>query len=188
MEQKSLEALIERLHAHSRRQRQSAAQGIYEGIKDDPKEILPYLNQLEDALGYPEAQTRWEIFDILTLVAPKHPDEVESALEPAENSLFDEESAPVRLAAFSFLAVYGSTSEKRSDTVWPLLDEAVQCYHGDAEYRDMLVALLDMAKGTISAKTAQELKGRISFDVKSGSGYIRALSQDIEKELDRKAQ
>lgn len=68
------------------------------------------------------------------------------------------------------------------------MDEAVQCYHGDAEYRDMLVALLDMAKGTISAKTAQELKERISFDVKSGSGYIRALSQDIEKELDRKAQ
>lgn len=51
MEQKSLEALIERLHAHSRRQRQSAAQGIYEGIKDDPKEILPYLNQLRMRLA-----------------------------------------------------------------------------------------------------------------------------------------
>ena len=67
--------------------------------------------------------------------------------------------------------------------MWPLLDEAIQCYHGDAEYRDMLVALYDMAQGPISEKCAHELLDRIAFDTKSGASYIQALSENIAKEL-----
>lgn len=179
----ALPALVGGLAAHSRRQRQAAAQKVYSIAKEDPSAILPYLNDLLDALGRPEAQTRWEVLDTLTLVAQAHPQEVQPGIDAAETSLFDEDSAPVRLAAFRFLAAYGSTSEARSDEVWPLLDEAIQCYHGDAEYRDMLVALYDMVQGPISEKCAHELLDRIAFDTKSGASYIQALSENIAKEL-----
>ena len=145
--------------------------------------VTPFVGSLMAALERPEAQTRWEVLDTLTLVAQAHPQEVQPGIDAAETSLFDEDSAPVRLAAFRFLAAYGSTSEARSDEVWPLLDEAIQCYHGDAEYRDMLVALYDMAQGPISEKCAHELLGRIAFDTKSGASYIQALSENIAKEL-----
>ena len=175
------------LAEHSRRQRQAAAQKVYMVAQEDPSAILPYLQELLDALECPEAQTRWEVLDTLTLVAAAHPQQIQPGVEAAEASLFDEDSAPVRLAAFRFLAAYGSTSADRSDEVWPLLDEAIQCYHGDAEYRDMLLSLYDMAKGSISKKTADALLDRISFDAKSGAGYIKVFSENIMEELKGKA-
>ena len=65
----ALPALVGGLAAHSRRQRQAAAQKVYSVAKEDPSAILPYLNDLLDALGRPEAQTRWEVLDTLT---PRH--------------------------------------------------------------------------------------------------------------------
>lgn len=184
----ALPAFVGGLSASSRRQRQVAAQKVYSVAQEDPSAILPYLDDLLEALGRPEAQTRWEVLNTLELVAAAHPQQVQPGIEAAESSLFDEDSAPVRLAAFRFLAAYGSTSEARSEEVWPLLDEAIQCYHGDAEYRDMLVSLYDMAKGPISGKVASELLDRIAFDAKSGQGYIQAFSENIAKELKGKAQ
>ena len=69
------------------------------------------------------------------------------ALPEAESSLFDEESGPVRLGAMRFLCKYGATTAARSEKVWPLIDEGIQCYHGDLEFNDMLVALTDFSKG-----------------------------------------
>ena len=57
--------------------------------------------------------------------------------------------------------------------------EAIQCYHGDAEYRDMLEGLLAFAGGDISKKTAKELVSRVKFDAESGNGYIKQFSGDI---------
>jgi hypothetical protein len=65
--------------------------------------------------------------------------------------------------------------------VWHLLDEGVQCYHGDPEYRDMLSCLLDFAHGDLSEQTRAALIERVSFDAKQGHGYIRAYSGDILK-------
>ena len=100
--------------------------------------VTPFVGSLMDALERPEAQTRWEVLDALTALVDEHAEEVAPAFEAAETALFDEDSAPVRLAGFVFLCRFGATSEERSDQVWPLLDEAIQCYHGDPEYRDML--------------------------------------------------
>ena len=102
-----------------------------------------------------------------------------AAFDGAEASLFDDDSATVRLAAFLFLCRLGATSPESSDEVWPLLDEAIQCYHGDAEYRDMLEGLLAFAGGNISKKTAKELVSRVKFDAESGNGYIKQFSGDI---------
>ena len=103
--------------------------------------------------------------------------------EGVEFPLFDDGSATVRLSAFVFLCRLGASSPERSDEVWPLLDEAIQCYHGDAEYRDMLVALLGLARGSASDATRKALAARVSFDAESGSGYIKSFSEQIVQAL-----
>lgn len=85
----------------------------------------------------------------------------------------------MRLAAFLFLCQYGATSAKHSDEAWPLLDEAVQCYHGDAEYHDMLQGLLALAHGTISKDVKKALSQRMKFDAENATGYIKQYSEEI---------
>ena len=109
----------------------------------------------------------------------EHADEVAPAFEAAETALFDEDSAPVRLAGFVFLCRFGATSEERSDQVWPLLDEAIQCYHGDPEYRDMLVALLAFVQDAASAATKAALAERLKFDAENGASYVKSFSAQI---------
>lgn len=175
----SRDAIVMQLKGTRRRQRQEASHELAEMCRKDPELILPVADDLIDAINRPEAQTRWECLDALAILAAKHPDEVSGACEGAEDALFDEDSAPVRLAAFRFLASIGSTSPDRSDEVWPLLDEAVQCYHGDPEYREMLTALVAFMKGDISDAARDALVQRVSFDAENGHGYIKGFSQEI---------
>lgn len=177
--EESRDALVSQLKGPRRRERQEASHELAEMCRENPDLILPVADALVDALGRPEAQTRWECLDALSVLAKEHPDEVASACEGAEDALFDEESAPVRLGAFQFLANFGATSPARSDEVWPLLDEAVQCYHGDPEYHDMLTALVDFVHGSISEKSRDSLVERVSFDADNGHGYIRGFSKEI---------
>ncbi len=172
-------ALVEELSGSSRRKRQEVAHKLSPMAKSHPEMLLPYVDALADALYRPEAQTRWEVLDALAIIADEHPDEVECAFDGAEASLFDDGSARVRLSAFVFLCHYGATSPERSDQAWPLVDEAVQCFHGDVEYRDMLQALLVLAQGKISKETAKALAARVKFDAEKGSGYIKSFSSEI---------
>ena len=171
--------LVEELAGSSRRRRQEVAHKIATVAHTDASMVTPFVGSLMDALERPEAQTRWEVLDALTALVDEHAEEVAPAFEAAETALFDEDSAPVRLAGFVFLCRFGATSEERSDQVWPLLDEAIPCFHGDAEYRDMLEGLLAFAGGDISKKTAKELVSRVKFDAESGNGYIKQFSGDI---------
>ncbi len=171
--------LVEELGSSSRRHRQDVSRRIAEVAKADPELLAPHVGALVEALYKPEAQTRWQVLDALTTLAPTHAAEVAEGFDGAEASLFDDGSAMVRLAAFLFLCALGATSPELSDQAWPLLDEAIQCYHGDAEYHDMLVGLLGLARGDASDATKKALVGRVSFDSKNGSGYIRQLSADI---------
>ena len=175
--------LIEELSGASRRRRQEVAHTIALAARANPDVVAPHVDALIDALYRPEAQTRWEVLDALSMVAASKPEKVEGAFEGAEASLFDDGSAMVRLAAFVFLARLGASSAERSDEVWPLLDEAIQCYHGDAEYRDMLVVLLELARGNASDKTKKALAARVSFDAENSSGYLKALSNEILQAL-----
>lgn len=171
--------LVEELAGSSRRRRQEVAHKIATVAHTDASMVTPFVGSLMDALERPEAQTRWEVLDALTALVDEHAEEVAPAFEAAETALFDEDSAPVRLAGFVFLCRFGATSEERSDQVWPLLDEAIQCYHVDPEYRDMLVALLAFVQGAASAATKAALAERLKFDAENGASYVKSFSVQI---------
>ena len=175
--------LIEELSGASRRRRQEVAHQLAIAAKAHPQIMLGHVDALVDALYRPEAQTRWEVLDALSAIADVNADAVADAYDGAEASLFDDGSATVRLAAFVFLCRFGASSPERSDQAWPLLDEAIQCYHGDAEYRDMLAALLGLARGAASDETKRALAARVKFDAESGSGYIKTFSAEILQAL-----
>lgn len=176
----ALSALIEDLSSSSRRTRQLAGRVVNLLAEREPNLLAPFIEQLVDALYRPEAQTRWEVLDALTLLVPEHAKECGAAYEGAEAALFDEISAPLRLSAFRFLVVWGATERRRSEKVWPIIDEAIQCYHGDLEYRDMLGSLYEFARSDIDAQVAAELAGRIRFDAENGKGaYLKARSSEI---------
>ncbi len=178
-EGKTLEGLVDALSDPGRRIRQDAAHEIALISEGGAEQLVPFAEQLVDALYRPEAQTRWEVLDALSRMTLVDADAVADAFDGAEASLFDDGSAMVRLSSFRFLAYLGSTSPERSDAAWGLLDEAVQCYHGDSEYHDMLKALIHFGEGDISAESKEALAERVSFDAENGSGYIRAFSAQI---------
>ena len=178
-QKKEIESFIESLSNPSRRRRQEAAHKIAEIAQTTPEAFAGRVEDLIDALYRPEAQTRWEILAALASLSESYGNEVIKAFDGAEASLFDDTSSTVRLAAFLFLTRYGATSQKHSDQAWPLLNEAIQCYHGDAEYYDMLVGTLNFAKGAISKETKAALKERFAFDAENATGYIQKFSAEI---------
>ena len=173
----ALAALVDDLSGHSRLKRQLAARVVHLLAQREPALLEQYIPDLIDALYRPEAQTRWEILDALTLLVPDHAREVGAAYDGAEAALFDDLSATLRLSAFRLLCAWGATERGRSKKVWPIVDEAIQC---DLEYRDMLGCLLSFAEGKIEGGVAGELAGRLQFDAENGKGsYLKARSAEI---------
>ena len=175
----TLNSALAALAGKSRRRRQEASRQLAELAYNNPALVEPYADQLIDALALPEAQTRWQVLDALYFLAEKNVDVVAPAAEGAEESLFDEDSSPCRLSAFRLIARIGQSTPERATAAWPLLDEAVQCYHGDVEYRDMLAALIDFARGNITPEVASALSDRVSFDANNADGYLATGSQEI---------
>lgn len=176
----ALDSVIEELGSRSRRKRQFSARVLHLLAENEPELLAPYIPDMVDALENKEAQTRWEVLDALTLLALDHGKEVGAAFEGAETALFDEISATLRFSAFRMLCTWGATDRGRSKKVWPILDEAIQCYHGDLEYRDMLACLYDFAQGKIEGGVADELAGRLKFDAENGKGaYLKSRSSEI---------
>lgn len=180
----ALSALVGELSARTRRKRQFAARVLALVASRDPEVLAPYIGDMIDALEVSEAQTRWELLDALTYLVDTHGKEVGAAYEGAEAALFDELSSTLRFSAFRLLCRWGATDRGRSKKVWPLLDEAIQCYHGDLEYRDMLLCLHDFAEGKIEGGVAEELACRLKFDAENGKGtYLKARSSEIYEML-----
>ena len=132
-----------------------------------------------DALNRPEAQTRWECLEALTYLIDFDSRTCSKAIPEAEAALFDEESGPVRLAAMRFLCKLGSTTAARSEKVWPLIDEGIQCYHGDLEFNDMLAAINDFSTGKLSDDVKEKLTERMTFDATNGKGSLQRKAQQI---------
>jgi len=151
----------------------------------DASELVQYAQDMNRALSSVEAQTRWELLSALSAVAAVDIKAVARTFREAEASLFDDESSAVRLAAFRFFVVFGANNEKNSDKAWPLIDEFIQCYHGDPEYRDILTQLVCFAKGNLSQKTRKSFTDRLSFDAESAHGYIKTFSVEIIEILKR---
>lgn len=133
---------------------------------------MPCVPALIEALDRPEAQTRWEALDALAALATTCPEQLGDAFEGAETALFDEISSTLRYAAFRLLCVWGATSVERSREAWPILDEAIQCYHGDLEYRDMLGCLYEFGQGEIDAEVAEKLALRLSSTPRTARAAI----------------
>lgn len=181
--QKELAQLIETLASGSRRERQQAASAIALVAKAAPAEVAPHIGSLVDALNRPEAQTRWEALETLALMVPQDARACEKGIEGAETALFDEDSGPVRLAAMRFLCAYGATTENRSEKIWPLIDEGIQCYHGDLEFQDMLLAVTDFSCGKLSAEVKGKLADRMRFDAENGKGALKKRASQIVENI-----
>jgi len=171
----------ELLSGSSRRKRQYAAKELSFWAKQDPKALLCVISDIIDALNRPEAQTRWECLDILSELVLVDARKCDRALSSAELALFDEENGLVRLAAMKFLCRLGASTPKRSEKVWPLIDEAIQCYHGDPEFHDMMSAVIEFSKGKLDESVKRDLKERMAFDAQNAKGSLKNKSLQIIK-------
>ncbi len=178
--------LAKRLSASSRRDRQHAAAALAERARKDPASLIPVGPDLVDALGRPEARTRWECLDALTELVGHASRLCDKAVVGAEASLFDEGSGPVRLSAMRFLCRLGATTENRSEKVWPLIDEGIRCYHGDLEFPKMLAAVAEFSLGKLSPSVCESLAERMSFDAKSGKGSLKRRAAQIIENATRR--
>ncbi len=183
---KSIKTYVEALDSSSRRERQNAAAILAEVARMNVDVVVPYGNELVEALEKPEAQTRWEVLDALSEVCAKDSRVCDKALPGAENALYDEDSGPLRLAAMRFLCTLGATTENRSEKVWPLIDEGIQCYHGDVEFNEMLLALVDFSTGKLAPSVKKEFAERMKFDADNGKGTLGKRASQIEKNLSKK--
>lgn len=174
-----LAACVDALAASARRDRQNAASVVAAVARIDAQKLVPYGTQIVEALEVPEAQTRWEVLDALTELCAFDSRVCDKAVDGAEGALFDEDSGPLRLAAMKFLCRLGSTTPARSDKAWGLIDEGIQCYHGDLEFPDMLTAVNDFAGGKISPHVKSKLYARLRFDAENGKGGMKKRAQQI---------
>jgi hypothetical protein len=174
-----LSALIENLSKEARRVRQFSAAAIGVVSESDPEILVVHIPHIVDALHRPEAQTRWESLEVLTRIVTYNPDACDDAVIGAEGSLYDEESGTARLAAVRFLCAYGALDAKRSTRVWPLLDEAIQCYHGDPEFQDMLISVISFASGSIGKDVRTSLASRMGFDAANARGALKRRATQI---------
>lgn len=180
-----LNELIEALSGGSRRGRQQAAKVIAAVAAANSEILVPHAAALVDALERPEAQTRWECLDTLAQLVPLDGRTCEKAVPGAETALFDEDSGPLRLAAMRFLCRLGATTEKRSEKVWPLIDEGIQCWHGDLEFQDMLIAIIDFSQGKLAPEVKAALADRMRFDATNGRGMLKKRAIQIVENCEK---
>lgn len=174
-----LNEMVKALEGSSRRARQNAAAVFSIVAHRKPELLVEHIDAFIDALNRPESQTRWECLDALTALIPLDSRACEKAIPGAESALFDEGSGPLHLSALRFLCAIGATTQARSVKVWALIDEAIQCYHGDFEYSEMLSAVTSFAEGKLDQEVKDSLKERMSFDATSGKGALKKRSQQI---------
>lgn len=172
-DESNLENLVKMLESSSRLERHKASCVLHAYCEENSEQVADYIPDIVKGLKAKEAQTRWELLEVLALVVEECPTPCNKAINDAEACLFDEDNGMVRLAAMKFLCRYGATSRSRSDKTWPLIDEGIQCYHGDAEFGDMLNAIILFSQGKISDNVKNELAHRMRFDAEMNKGMIK---------------
>ena len=173
-----LGALVEALSRRDRKSRQQSAHAIAELAKASPSDLLPYIDDIVDAIERPEAQTRWEVLDALTSVCRIDAQAAAKGFEGAEAALFDEESGLLRFTAFRYFAKLAE-DPALSSRAWPLLDEALQCYHGDPEFAGMLDACVELAQKSDEPSVRKALAERMKFDAHSGKGPLSYRAKQV---------
>lgn len=174
-----LSEIIEALGGEDRRRRQYSASTVHEIAIKDATPFKEHADELADALHRPESQTRWEVLGVFEKLVAVDARCVDKALAGAETALHDEESGTVRLAAFRMLTSYGATTAKRSERVWPLIAEAVRCYHGDPEFPAMLSGLHRMVAGAAADEVKFAAAELMSFDAENAKGLLKRRARSI---------
>ena len=182
---KYIEGLIEDLSSESRRLRQNAALELNYCCVDSASIVLPESQALIDALDVPETRTRWAVLEAFSKLVAQDASLCEPALASVENALFDETSGPLHLSSMRFLCNAGRQNPQTSDLVWPLIDEAIQCFHGDQEFPDMLTLLVDFSMGNLSDETKKGFSERMMFDAQNNRGYVQRKAQLIVDNLSK---
>jgi hypothetical protein len=178
-DKKLLKNVVAALSGDDRRSRQAAARVVHALSIHNGAPLKEYSEELADALFRPESQTRWEVLGAFEHMVDVDARCVDKALPGAETALHDEESGVVRLAAFRVLSAYGATTARRSERVWPLLDEAVRVYHGDAEFPAMLSGVYRLVIGNASDEVKLAAAERMAFDAENSKGLIGRRSKRI---------
>ncbi|MCG2807155.1 MAG: hypothetical protein L6413_02660 [Coriobacteriia bacterium] len=173
------QAIFDALAGDERGQRQLAARVLHALAVKKPELLKDKGAELADALDRPEAQTRWEILGTLEKMVPVDARVADKAIVPTSSALHDAESGVVRLAAFRLLCAYGATTAKRSEKVWPLLDEAVRVYHGDPEFPNMLSGFFRFMQGAASDEIKWAAAERMEFDAEHGKGLLGRRAKQI---------
>lgn len=172
-------SVMEALSGQDRAQRALAAQAVHVMAMETPAMLKDHGAELADALERPEAQTRWEILGTLEKMIVVDARIIDKALVAVQAALHDAESGVVRLAAFRLLCAYGATTAKRSERVWPLLDEAVRVYHGDPEFPNMLSGVYRLMCGEATDEIKFAAAERMAFDAEHAKGLIGRRAKRI---------
>lgn len=178
--------LAELMAGSSRTLRQKAASTLAIVSNQDASALFAFVDDIASGLTRPEAQTRWEALHILDQMGKAGQRYGENVLAAAEDALYDEKNGIVRESAFHFFCGYGSASPENSEEVWPQIDEAIQCYHGNPEFADMLTQLVAFAEGDISLSTSAALAQRMKFDSENASGTLRMRSEQVVAAHDKR--
>ena len=183
-----LKNVMDALSGPDRRNRQQAARVVNALATYKPDVLKVHADALADALERPESQTRWEILGALEKLVAVDARVIDRAIPGITTALHDSESGVVRLAAFRVLSAYGSTTAKRSERVWPLIDEAIRVYHGDPEFPAMLSGVVRLVSGAASDEVKWAAAERMEFDSEHTKGLIgRRAKQIIESAPKKRA-
>jgi hypothetical protein len=183
----TLAVIMDTLAGPDRRQRQHASRVVFALATQAPDVLRPYADALADALERPEPQTRWEILDTLEKLVSTDARIIDKALTGVTTSLHDVDSGVVRLAAFRVLCSYGATTARRSEKVWPLIDDAIRVYHGDPEFQNMLLGVTRLVTGAASDDVKRAAAERMEFDAEHTKGIIGRRAKKIVESAPKKS-
>ena len=63
--------------------------------------------------------------------------------------------------------------------MWPLIDEAIRCYHGDPEFPAMLSGVYRMMIGGAADDVKTAAAERMAFDAENGKGLLKRRATRI---------
>lgn len=175
----NMDKLVSDISSNSRLSRQKAASTFSKLARVEPERVLAHLDLLFAALDCKEARTKAAVLETLAVLSAHDSSLVEKVYDYAEEALFDDDDGSLRLMGMFFLCKAGAVNQQASLRAWPLIDEALQCFHGEPEFCDMLTFVSEYAATLEDSSIKEGLKSRLSFDAESSSGILRKRAQSI---------
>lgn len=120
--------------------RSDAAGSLRMAATHTPAAVLPYAGDLAAALGQPERRTRWEALSALRELASHDAGSLVWLADDVADTLYDGDSPAMRRRALDVLSAMSVCSPAAATLLWPLLDEALVFFRGEAEYPPLLAS------------------------------------------------